>query len=123
MSFFRPVRSSSKRNESGATILEVVITLGVFSILSVTLLGAAGQALKSYQIISSQLAYTSEMAALEALVRNHVASISIPFWRKGAEVLKNEENFLSVADYNGDPTLYLELSWKDDSVTLTVVRI
>ncbi|HEQ72065.1 MAG TPA: prepilin-type N-terminal cleavage/methylation domain-containing protein [Spirochaetia bacterium] len=70
----------SKRTEDGFTVIEIVISLAVFSLLGTALLGVTVQAVKTFAETDTNLEYLSRTAMLEHHLRASLAEIRVPFW-------------------------------------------
>jgi prepilin-type N-terminal cleavage/methylation domain-containing protein len=112
--------SCSKKNDDGFSIIEVVVSLALFSLLGIALGSAAVQSIRALEYVNKDLLFTSSIAIAENYLRKNVAEVRFPFWLSQIPSLE-EGDSLSLPYYQGDGNKFLDIKFENSVLTISIV--
>ena len=110
-------RSTSRKTESGSTLLEAIVALAIISILGIGAWNAVGAAIRIAGRINEKSMENARILQLDDALRGLAARIRAPFWVPGHAVTV-EAGSARVPYLDGDPDKAFTISFLDGVVTL-----
>jgi hypothetical protein len=110
-------RSTSRKSESGSTLLEAIVALAIISILGVGAWNAVGAAIRISGKINEKTMENARILQLDDALRDLAARIRAPYWVSKHAVAMEAGN-ARVPYLDGDPDKAFTLSFLDGVITL-----
>jgi hypothetical protein len=113
----RTIRSFSRKNERGTTILEILVALLILSSLGIGAWHAAGVTLKMAGRIRSSLTAGARLLQLDDQVRSAARRIRPPFWAPG-KLVEVTDTTVTVPYLDGKREKSISITFRDGILTV-----
>jgi hypothetical protein len=111
--------------EGGFTVIEGVTALAIISVVGMITLSLPGSAARALSGSLKPLFFTLGVLRAEALIRDRVSAVRVPYWEKTAfprEGPPEETPSITIPWYEGDARAALRLAGEDGTLYIETVR-